>query len=47
MLGQRWGVKNFERVAKGGGAKNFRPTIFSESLGKIRGHVKKSFAQIR
>ena len=51
------GANNFGRVTKegrkisdaslGGGAKNSRPTIFSESLGKIRGTRKKSFAQIR
>ena len=43
------GAKIFGRVAKGGrkisdaslgGAKNFRPSKFSESLGKIMGHVK-------
>ena len=44
------GVKIFGHVAKGGrkisdaslggGAKNFRPSKFSESLGKKNGHVK-------
>ena len=50
FLGQRGG-ENFQTrregggrkisdASLGGGAKNFRPSIFSESLGKIRGQVK-------
>ena len=34
------GAKIFRIRREGGGANNFRPSIFSESSGKIKGHVK-------
>ena len=34
------GGKNFSDTSRRGGANNFRPSIFSESSGKIKGHVK-------
>ena len=48
------GGKNFRTRREGGrkisdasfgGMKNFRPSIFSESLGKIKGHVKNLLRQ--
>ena len=34
------GGRKISDASLGGGAKNFRPSIFSESSGKIKGHVK-------
>ena len=37
---RREGGRKISDASLGGGAKNFRPSKFSESLGKIKGHVK-------